>query len=62
MGNGEGETSRKFTSPYLGLLNAASNPASGQDVSVSYDMEYDNQTGHKMGIVMKGESVRRLNA
>ena len=62
MGNGEGETSRKFTSPYLGLLNAASNPASGQDVSVSYDMEYDNQTGHKMGIVLKGESVRRLNA
>ena len=62
MGNGEGETSRKFTSPYLGLLNAASNPASGQDVSVSYDMEYDNQTGHKMGIVMKGEAVRRLNA
>ncbi|MCH9717924.1 MAG: hypothetical protein K0U52_12720 [Gammaproteobacteria bacterium] len=62
MGNGEGETSRKFTSPYLGLLNAASNPASGQDVSVSYDMEYDNQAGHKMGIVMKGESVRRLNA
>jgi hypothetical protein len=62
MGNGEGETSRKFTSPYLGLLNAASNPASGQDVSVSYDMEYDNQTGHKMGIVMKGESVRKLNA
>ena len=62
MGNGEGETSRKFTSPYLGLLNAASNPTSGQDVSVSYDMEYDNQTGHKMGIVMKGESVRRLNA
>lgn len=62
MGNGEGEISRKFTSPYLGLLNAASNPASGQDVSVSYDMEYDNQTGHKMGIVMKGESVRRLNA
>jgi hypothetical protein len=62
MGNGEGETSRKYTSPYLGLLNAASNPASGQDVSVSYDMEYDNQTGHKMGIVLKGESVRRLNA
>ena len=62
MGNGEGETSRKFTSPYLGLLNAASNPASGQDVSVSYDMEYDNQSGHRMGIVMKGEAVRRLNA
>jgi len=62
MGNGEGETSRKFTSPYLGLLNAASNPASGQDVSVSYDMEYDNKSGHRMGIVMKGEAVRRLNA
>ena len=62
MGNGEGEISRKFTSPYLGLLNAASNPASGQDVSVSYDMEYDNQSGHRMGIVMKGEAVRRLNA
>ena len=62
MGNGEGETSRKFTSPYLGLLNAASNPASGQDVSVSYDMEYDNKSGHRMGIVMKGEPVRRLNA
>lgn len=61
-GNGEGETSRKFTSPYLGLLNAASNPASGQDVSVSYDMEYDNKSGHRMGIVMKGEAVRRLNA
>jgi hypothetical protein len=62
MGNGEGETSRKFTSPYLGLLNAASNPTSGQDVSVSYDMEYDNKSGHRMGIVMKGEAVRRLNA
>jgi len=25
-------------------------------------MEYDNKSGHRMGIVMKGEAVRRLNA